>query len=136
MAPYALPGGIPGGKAEAESKKPSDFSPTEVAAGRKVEEEHTTDSAKQTDIALDHLTEIPDYYRRLNQMEREAKEKSAAAADTFIRTKLREGERRQPPHYTQPAPYFTDPQVAEVKQAAYHQGIRAALYAVNLMLRS
>lgn len=136
MAPYALPGGIPGGKAEAEGKKPSDFSSTEVAAGRKVEEEHTTDPAKQTDIALDHLTEIPDYYRRLDKMEREAKEKSAAAADAFIRTKLREGERRQPTNYTQPAPYFVDPDLNTVKQAAYHQGVRVALYAVNLVPRS
>ena len=55
----------------------------------------------------------------------------------FIRTKLREGERRQQPSYNgQPMPYQVDPQVAEVKQAAYHQGIRAALYAVNLTLRS
>jgi probable phosphoglycerate mutase len=69
---YVLPGGIPGGNAEKEGKKPSDFSAKEVDAGRQVEREHTDDPAKATDITLDHLTEIPDYYRRLLAMERQA----------------------------------------------------------------
>jgi len=140
MTEYQLPGGIPGGNAAKEGTKPGDVSAPELAAGRKIEQEHTSDPAKTTDIALDHLTEIPDYYRRLDEMEAEAKregmKRGSAAADAFIRTKLREGERRQPTHYGQPAPYFTDPQVAEIKQAAYHQGVTAALYAVNLVPRS
>ena len=37
MASYVLPGGIPGGNAEKEGKKPSDFSIKEVDAGRKIE---------------------------------------------------------------------------------------------------
>ena len=139
MTPFRLPGGIPGGNAEKAGTKPSDVSATELEAGRKIEEEHTDEPAKTTDIALDHLTEIPDYYRRLKAMEAEADRegvKRGTAADAFIRTKLREGERRQPTHYTQPEPYQVDPQVAEIKQAAYHQGVRAALYAVNLGPRS
>jgi hypothetical protein len=140
MATYRLPGGIPGGNAEKAGIKPSDVNAKELDAGRKIEEEHTNEPAKTTDIALDHLTEIPDYYRRLKAMEAEADQegmkRGSSAIDAFLRTKLREGERRQQPQYTQPAPYFTDPQVAEVKQAAYHQGIRVALYAVNLVPRS
>ena len=141
MTPFRLPGGIPGGNAEKASTKPSDVSAQELDAGRKIEEEHTDEPAKTTDIALDHLTEIPDYYRRLKAMEAEADQegmkRSSAAADTFIRTKLREGGRRQQPSYNgQPIPYQVDPQVAEIKQAMYCQGISAALYAVNLGPRS
>ena len=146
---YALPGGIPGGKAEAEGKRPSDFSAAEVAAGQKIEHEHTDDPAKQTDIAIDHLTEIPDYYRRLKAMEAEAKqEKASAAADDFIRTKLRgdalppiSAQRYaklpyddQPQPHDQPVMYQTDPDLNIVKQASipYTRGIVTALYAVNL----
>jgi hypothetical protein len=135
---FRLPGGIPGGEAEKAGTKPSDVSATELRAGQQIEKEHTANPRKATDISLDHLTEIPDYYRRLKEMEAEAEREGMkrGAADAFIRTKLREGERRQPTHYTQPEPYQVDPQVAEIKQAAYHQGVRDALYAVNLGPRS
>jgi hypothetical protein len=134
---YTLPGGIPGGNAEKEGKRPSDFSAAEVAAGQKVEREHTDDSSKTTDIAIDHL------------MEAEAKqEKASAAADDFIRTKLRgdalppiSAQRYaklpyddQPQPHDQPVMYQTDPDLNIVKQASipYTRGIATALYAVNL----
>jgi len=155
---YALPGGIPGGNAEKEGKKPSDFSAKEVETGREIEHEHTDDSTKATDIALDHLTEIPDYYRRLVAMEQRAdregmkhdvsSEKASAAADDFIRTKLRgdalppiSAQRYaklpyddQPQPHDQPVMYQTDPDLNIVKQASipYTRGVATALYAVNL----
>lgn len=45
----------------------------QLKAGIKVELEHTDDPKKAVEIASDHLWEIPDYYTRLDEMEREAK---------------------------------------------------------------
>ena len=74
---------LPGGKAR--DKKPSDFDAGELAAGIKVEHEHLVGdgySKQEADdiareIAMDHLSEIPDYYTRLDKMESEAGVKHA-----------------------------------------------------------
>ena len=42
-----------------------------VYKGAKVELEHTPDVVVATKIALDHLKELPDYYQRLEKMERQ-----------------------------------------------------------------
>ena len=74
---------IPGGRAK--GKKPSDFDAKELGLGMKVEREHLEGGdyseeemkAKTQEIAMDHLTEIPDYYTRLKKMEGEAGIKEA-----------------------------------------------------------
>jgi len=66
---------IPGGRAE--GKSPSDFDPKQIEMGTGVEMEHTTDRAVAREVAMDHLTEIPDYYSRLDKMEGEAGVKHA-----------------------------------------------------------
>jgi len=45
----------------------------EIEMGLKVEREHTTDPEKAKEIAMDHLSEFPDYYTRLDSMEKKAK---------------------------------------------------------------
>lgn len=45
----------------------------QLKMGIKVELEHSTSEVIAKKIALDHLTEIPDYYTRLHKMENEAK---------------------------------------------------------------
>jgi hypothetical protein len=45
----------------------------QLKIGTKIEHEHTKDKDLATDIALQHLYEIPDYYTRLVKMEKEAK---------------------------------------------------------------
>lgn len=45
----------------------------ELESGTKVEMEHTDDKSKAEEIAMDHLAEIPDYYTRLEKMEKDAK---------------------------------------------------------------
>ena len=45
----------------------------QLKMGIKVEYEHTRDKSISTEIAMDHLYEIPDYYTRLSKMEGEAK---------------------------------------------------------------
>jgi hypothetical protein len=44
----------------------------ELAIGIKVEMEHTKNKSTAEDIAMDHLSEIPDYYTRLSKMENKA----------------------------------------------------------------
>ena len=46
----------------------------ELEMGIKIEMEHTTNREIAKRIALDHLTELPDYYTRLAKMEEEGKE--------------------------------------------------------------
>lgn len=46
--------------------------PTQLEMGIKVEMEHTTMPIISRKIAMDHLIEIPDYYTRLDKMEKEA----------------------------------------------------------------
>jgi len=57
----------------ADDAQPSDFCPVQIAKGIQVEMEHTDDPHKALEIAMDHLTEISDYYDRLEAMEAEAK---------------------------------------------------------------
>ena len=59
-----------GGRADKSSYK--DFDPKELAMGVKVELEHTDDLGIATEISMDHLKEIDDYYTRLDKMEEEA----------------------------------------------------------------
>lgn len=44
----------------------------QITKGEKVESEHTTDKEKQTEIATDHVSEFPDYYDRLEKLEKDA----------------------------------------------------------------
>lgn len=58
-----LPGGL------ADQKDPSDFDRRQLRKGLRVEMEHTDDPAKAREIAMDHLTEDPKYYDKLEKIE-------------------------------------------------------------------
>jgi hypothetical protein len=49
------------------------FVKNQLEMGIPIEYEHTRDKDLATDIALQHLDEIPDYYTRLKKMESSAK---------------------------------------------------------------
>jgi len=59
---------------DADKKKftEKDADPKELKLGIKIELEHTNKKEIAKEIALDHLSEIPDYYTRLVKMEKEA----------------------------------------------------------------
>lgn len=59
---------IPGGLGD--KKKPEDFDPKQIAKGVKVEMEHTNDKDLAREIAMDHLTEDPKYYDKLETIEK------------------------------------------------------------------
>ena len=56
----------PNGKAKGHRR--SEFDPVQLKRGMEVEMEHTRDHALAEEIAADHLTEDPDYYRNLAQV--------------------------------------------------------------------
>ena len=62
------------GLADKDDVDEDDVCPKQLAMGIKVEMEHTKDEDVARQIALDHLTEIPDYYTRLKRMEQDAEE--------------------------------------------------------------
>jgi len=57
---------IPGGLAD--DMEPDDFDQEELNAGIKVEMEHTSDKNIAREIAMDHLTEDPNYYKKLKKI--------------------------------------------------------------------
>lgn len=59
---------IPGGLAD--NKQASDFNPESLAEGVKVESEHTNVPEIAQEISKDHLTEDPNYYKKLAEMEK------------------------------------------------------------------
>lgn len=70
---------LEGGMADDSSL--SDFCPKQLALGLEVEMEHTDDPKVALEIAMDHLTELPDYYTRLNDMEADAEINGAGSTD-------------------------------------------------------
>lgn len=64
-----LPGGL------ADKLTPDDFDSAALVRGIKVELEHTSDRRLATEIAMDHLVEDKDYYKKLATIEAHAKPK-------------------------------------------------------------
>ena len=66
---------------------PSDIQ-KQLEMGIKIEHEHVTDKDTATDIALQHLDEIPDYYTRLKKMEAGAKKEHKKFKDVIEDTEI------------------------------------------------
>jgi hypothetical protein len=64
------------GRAESEGVTPSDVDSDQLRIGTEHEMEHTSDPKTARQIALDHLTEDPDYYKKLA--------KSASLGDAIL----------------------------------------------------
>ena len=61
-----IPGGLSVGKV------PADFNADDIVKGIEIEMEHTSDIDIATEIAMDHLSEDPKYYNKLEKMEKGA----------------------------------------------------------------
>jgi hypothetical protein len=68
----------------ADKKQPKDFNAKSLAAGIKVEMEHTKDEALAREIAMDHLSEDPDYYDKLKDMEKTIIETTADGKQELV----------------------------------------------------
>jgi transcriptional antiterminator len=65
----------------------------QIEKGKKVESEHTDDEEKQNEIASDHVSEFPDYYDRIEKMEKQAEKywkDKLSESKVFIKNTLRE----------------------------------------------
>ena len=87
---------IPGGLAD--DKSPKDFKKSELRKGKKVELEHTTSSAIASEIAMDHLTEDSEYYKKLEKIEKHAA--AQIAREHFERLAKRASFEDKVPWYT------------------------------------
>lgn len=56
------------------------FDSEQLAKGVKIEHEHTNDSYLAKIIAKAHLSELPDYYTRLEKMEKEGEKDASSTA--------------------------------------------------------
>jgi len=54
----------------ADNKTPKDFNKESLEEGIKVEMEHTNNKNTAREIAMDHLTEDKDYYKKLKRIEK------------------------------------------------------------------
>jgi hypothetical protein len=94
---------IKGGKADkmsiADIAKKHDVSVESIKAqiemGKKIEMEHVDSEKLAEEISMDHLDEIPDYYTRLNKMEKEAKkELSLESKKLMALAGIKEGDKK------------------------------------------
>jgi hypothetical protein len=72
------------GRAKEKSITESDVDSGELSKGTEVETEHTPDRTTSKRIALDHLAEIPDYYKRLQKMEDSATSSEKKTASDIV----------------------------------------------------
>ncbi len=61
---------LKGGRADGQPITKYDLQ--QILMGIKIEQEHTTNKMTALEITTDHLEEIPDYYTRLEKMEKDA----------------------------------------------------------------
>lgn len=62
----------------------------QIRKGVKIEMEHTDDKKRAAEIAMDHITEFPDYYDRLIKMEKDAEKELKESQRKLIKRLLRE----------------------------------------------
>lgn len=94
-----------------------EYAKEQLNKGIKIESEHTTDIEKQTEIALDHLSEFIEYYNELEKMEEKLKEKEAKK-DSFEREGFQTGKGKL-------YEFFTPQEIADKMVAlAQHYGFK------------
>ena len=60
------------------------YDPEQLRMGIKVEKEHTDDPEKAKELSKDYLSELPDYYTRLDKMEEEGKKQLEQAKKAYL----------------------------------------------------
>lgn len=107
----------------------------QIKKGIEVEKEHTNDKEKATEIAMDHVTEFPDYYDRIEKMEKDAKKKwEANESKTLIKNLLKEGlTRKEVIDFVLEFNFFLSLNLAKVQQEAKDSG---SLDELNVMMQN
>ena len=107
----------------------------QIKKGVEIEKEHTNDKEKATEIAMDHVTEFPDYYDRIEKMEKDAKEKwEVNESKTLIKNLLKEGlTRKEVIDFVLEFNFFLSLNLAKVQQEAKDSG---SLDELNVMMQN
>ena len=66
-----------GFRSKLQNRTKKSFNTKWLKIGTEIEMEHTCDPKKATQIAMDHLTESPEYYTELIKMEKQLKNKKS-----------------------------------------------------------
>jgi hypothetical protein len=107
----------------------------QIKKGIEIEKEHTNDKEKATEIAMDHVTEFPDYYDRIEKMEKDAKKKwDVNETKTFIKNLLKEGlSRKEVIDFVLEFNFFLSLNLAKVQQEAKDSN---SLNELNVMMQN
>jgi hypothetical protein len=106
------------GVAAKEGISAQDVDSKQLEKGKRIEMEHTNDASLAEKIALDHLAEIPDYYDRLERMEKEATAAKDAPEEPKKKETPEEPEEKAPVDDKEPeqAPEGDDDETEEPKK--------------------
>lgn len=69
----------------ADNVDPKDLDQKALRQGQKHEMEHTSNRAVAKEIAMDHLVEDPEYYKKLEKIEKRAAKRHIAGSDLLMR---------------------------------------------------
>lgn len=107
----------------------------QIKKGIEIEKEHTNDKEKATEIAMDHVTEFPDYYDRIEKMEKDAKKKwEVNETKVIIKELLKEGlTRKEVVDFVLEFNFFLSLNLAKVQQEAKDSG---SLDELNVMMQN
>lgn len=107
----------------------------QIKKGIEIEKEHTNDKEKATEIAMDHVTEFPDYYDRIEKMEKDAKKKwDVNETKMFIKNLLKEAlTRKEVIDFFLEFNFFLSLNLAKVQQEAKDSD---SLTELNLMMQN
>jgi hypothetical protein len=107
----------------------------QIKKGVEIEKEHTNDKEKATEIAMDHVSEFPDYYDRIEKMEKDAKKKwEVNESKLIIKSLLKEGlTRKEIIDFFLELGFFLSLNLAKVQQEAKDSN---SLTELNLMMQT
>jgi hypothetical protein len=107
----------------------------QIKKGVEIEKEHTNDKEKATEIAMDHVSEFPDYYDRIEKMEKDAKKKwEVNESKLIIKSLLKEGlTRKEIIDFFLELGFFLSLNLAKVQQEAKDSN---SLTELNLMMQN
>jgi len=107
----------------------------QIKKGVEIEKEHTNDKEKATEIAMDHVSEFPDYYDRIEKMEKDAeKQWGLNESKLIIKSLLKEGlTRKEIIDFFLELGFFLSLNLAKVQQEAKDSN---SLTELNLMMQT
>lgn len=115
----------------ADGKKPSDFNKKKLKEGTKVEMEHTSDVKVAREIAMDHLTEDKNYYKKLKTIEKDEAVKPKKSNREKLKDKLINANKKKS-GFIAIQDFGDHPIEAEIEKGELRQAVKAGVLALGL----